>query len=219
MKTCIVIGAAKDNIDLEFIEACSGLNGKEYYTYCADGGYKNALKIGIKIDKIIGDADSMQMYKNTFIDIIDKNQIVLLPNEKDETDSFACVLDAIDEGYKEFVLLFCTGGRLDHFMGALAILEYVNSKGARAIILDSKNLIMLLKNDEINIEKLSEFKYVSIIPLDEMIFGVSTEGLKYPLKDETLYRKMGRGVSNELLFDKGKIIIKEGSALVIYSND
>jgi thiamine pyrophosphokinase len=219
MKTCIIIGAAKDNINLEFIEECSGLKGKEYFTYCADGGYKNAVNIGIKIDKIIGDSDSMQMYKNSFFEIEDKNKIVLLPNEKDETDSFACVLDAIKEGYKEFVLVFCTGGRLDHFMGAIAILEYLNSKGARAIILDSKNIITILKNDEMGVARLNEFKYVSIIPLDEMILGVSTEGLKYPLKDETLYRKMGRGISNELVAEKGKIIVKEGSALVIYSND
>lgn len=219
MKTCIIIGAAKDNIDLEFVESSVGLKEKKYFTYCADGGYENAVKLGIKVDKIIGDSDSMHTYEKSFNMIEDETQIVLLPNEKDETDLFACALDAINEGYNEFVLLFCTGGRLDHFMGALAILEYLNSKGAMAMILDSKNLIQILKNDEMEIIKLKEFKYVSIIPLDEMISGVSTVGLKYSLNEETLYRKMGRGISNEVVEKKGKIKIKAGNALIIYSND
>lgn len=219
MKTCIIIGAAQDDLKMDFIKSCTGIKDEQYFSYCADGGYKNAVMLGIKIDKLIGDSDSMHIYKNSIDEIKDKSQIVILPKEKDETDSFACVLDAIEEGFKEFVLLFCTGGRLDHFMGALAILEFINSKGARAVILDSKNLIMILKDGEMEIDKLNEFKYISIVPLDEMISGVSTDGLKYPLSDETLYRKMGRGISNEIIGQKGKVTIKKGTALIIYSND
>ena len=45
--------------------------------------------------------------------------------------------------------------------------------------------------------------------------GITTDGLEYPLNDETLYFGSSRGISNIMLADKCNITIKSGMALVI----
>ena len=157
-------------------------------------------------------------YKN-LVESDSNVKIILLPQEKNETDLFACALDGLLEGFKEFTFVFCTGGRLDHFMGALAILEYLNSNDASGIIIDSKNIIMFLKDKEIEIINDDRFKYLSIMPLDEKLIGVTTQGLKYKLDDENVLRELGLSISNEIVESTAKVKIRKGSALIIRSFD
>ena len=55
----------------------------------------------------------------------------------------------------------------------------------------------------------------SIIPIKDNAVGITTDGLEYPLNDETLYFGSSRGISNIMLADKCNITIKSGMALVI----
>ena len=54
-----------------------------------------------------------------------------------------------------------------------------------------------------------------ILLLEKCKNGVTTDGLEYPLNDETLYFGSSRGISNVMLADKCNITIKSGMALVI----
>ena len=56
---------------------------------------------------------------------------------------------------------------------------------------------------------------LSIIPIKDNAVGITTDGLEYPLNDETLYFGSSRGISNIMLADKCNITIKSGMALVI----
>ena len=58
---------------------------------------------------------------------------------------------------------------------------------------------------------------ISLIPLSEVVVGVSTKGLEYPLKDATLYRHKTRGISNVLMDYTVQIQIKEGLLLCIHT--
>ncbi|MEI8215889.1 MAG: thiamine diphosphokinase [Eubacteriales bacterium] len=219
-KACLVIGASKENQNWDFIKGYINYRDREsHYVYCADGGVENAYALGITPNMIIGDYDSISIEP---LDIPNKGLkpgMITLPREKDETDLFACVLDGLEKGFEDFILMCCTGGRLDHFMGALAILEYLNLKKAKGLIIDNKNVIMFLKNGSLTLDKDEKFKYLSIIPLDETICGVSTKGLAYTLDRETLYREKGLGISNEIIGESGRVSIEKGSALIIRSLD
>lgn len=57
---------------------------------------------------------------------------------------------------------------------------------------------------------------LSLIPLSEKVEGIFLEGLKYPLKNETLYRNLTRGISNEFIEYKAKIKIYSGTLLLIH---
>ena len=56
---------------------------------------------------------------------------------------------------------------------------------------------------------------VSLIPLSAQVFGIVTEGLRYPLCGETLFAGDTRGIGNEFLGSQAKVSVEEGDLLVI----
>ena len=77
---CIIVSGAPDD-DYEFLKA--KLNDGAYII-AADSGYLKCIKINVIPDLIIGDFDSSP--------IPDVNtEIMKLPAEKDDTDTFYCV--------------------------------------------------------------------------------------------------------------------------------
>ena len=59
------------------------------------------------------------------------------------------------------------------------------------------------------------FKYISLMPCSEIVRGVTTSGLKYPLENATLLQSSSYGISNEFYNNTAKITIKEGLLFVI----
>jgi thiamine pyrophosphokinase len=57
---------------------------------------------------------------------------------------------------------------------------------------------------------------VSLIPWSGEVRGVCTEGLHWPLRDETLYPEKTRGISNEMENETAAISQKSGLLLVIH---
>jgi thiamine pyrophosphokinase len=56
---------------------------------------------------------------------------------------------------------------------------------------------------------------VSIVPVGGPAIGVRTEGLRFPLVDETLDAFATRGVSNELVAPTGRVSLRSGAVLII----
>ena len=83
----------------------------------ADAGYRNATLMGVHINLLIGDFDSLGMIPD------DVDEVLRLPTEKDDTDTQIAVDTAIERGADEIVIVGSTSGRLDHAMSTLAILE------------------------------------------------------------------------------------------------
>jgi len=237
-KVCIVIGAAREGTGRSLLSQYAHLDGPNRATiYCADGGLKNAETLKIRPDLLIGDFDSIisksqhnaKVKDNHNSKAIDNYETlahesraenaIRLPVEKDETDLFACVLHGLKCGINKFILIYCTGGRLDHFMGAIAILEYLNGQGAEGMILDRQNQITLLREGSMSIKEDSQYPYLSLIPLDQTLLGVNMTGVKYPLHNATILREKGIAISNEISGNQATISIKEGSALIIKSRD
>lgn len=237
-KLCIVIGAAKNGASRSLLSKYAHLEGpNRAVIYCADGGLHNAETLKLRPDLLIGDFDSIKQkcshnskaehskktkaQENHETSILESRaeNVIRLPSEKDETDLFSCVLQGLKSGVEEFILIYCTGGRLDHFMGAIAILEYINMQGAEAMILDSQNQITFIKEGEVSFMKDRKYRYLSLIPLEQKLLGVNMTGVKYPLKDATILREKGLSISNEICGGNATISIREGSALIIKSID
>jgi len=181
---------------------------------CADGGIHNAQRMGIRADVLIGDGDSMH---ETFG--VKYNTFIQLPTEKDVTDTMACVSYGLEQGCKVFYLLCCTGGRLDHLISNIFILEYLNNRGYYGAIYDDFNEISFASSGVHIRESSDKFKYLSVIALDESVSGVTLEGVKYPLENHTLHREFALGVSNEITRPYATITIGSGRCLLIRSRD
>ncbi|MCX7715007.1 MAG: thiamine diphosphokinase [Clostridia bacterium] len=179
------------------------------YIICADGGYDRALKLGITPNILVGDLDSVCHEPDI--------PVIKYPVKKDMTDGEIAVRYAVEHDFEEILMIGFTGNRLDHTISNLFFLKLICESGKKGMLLDERNEIYFLK-DEITVCG-SEGDIVSIVPIGCDVEGVCTEGLEYPLCNETLHFSSSRGISNVMLTKMCKITAKSGTALVIKSRD
>lgn len=175
---------------------------------CADSGYNHAKKLDIKPDIIIGDMDSVN--SNDF-----SCEFIKLNTEKDETDLRECVLYAFEKGFKAIDIICATGGRLDHFLSNLSILEFSHKMNINTRIIDENNVITILGSKK-KFENISQ--YVSIIPITEFVV-CSGKNLKYKMENLTVKRDNLITISNESVEKTFEIDIKEGLSYIIQSDN
>lgn len=178
----------------------------------ADAGYRNATLMGVHTNILIGDFDSLGHVPD------DVDEVLQLPTEKDDTDTQIAVETAIERGADEIVIVGSTSGRLDHAMSTLAILEKYWDKRLSIYIVNGQNRVRFIKNSGFIIVR-SQYKYFSLIAVDEKVKGVSIEGAKYPLVNKTLFRNRQFAVSNEIVKNAALVNVKKGGIFIIESRD
>ena len=204
-KICYIIGAG-DVVDPNIKASADDL------IICADGGYKYKTLLGRECDIVVGDFDS-------FGSIPDTDNKVVAPAEKDETDMMLAVMQGLDKGYRNFVILGALGGeRSDHSVANIQLLYYIASKGARGTILHGDEVFTAFKNGTLTLGAELE-GYISVFSLTDESRGVTIRNLKYTLENATLYSYMPVGVSNEFMGEKSCISVEDGVLLVVYKND
>ena len=178
----------------------------------ADRGYLNAIKLGVSVNFAVGDFDSMDKSK------IEGAEIIEVPAEKDFTDTQLAIDLAIEKGAEQITIIGGLGGRLDHTLSNIGILEKLWDLGIRATITDGKNRIRYIKNTSELVAR-ANFKYISVLSADGIAKGVSIEGCKYPLKNARLTKTNGYTVSNEILKNCALVSVKKGGLYIIESRD
>lgn len=186
------------------IAADSGLSALEQYCEIKK----------ISPDVIVGDMDSFE--ENAIYERFPDAHFTKFPPEKDDTDTALAVDIALQHGCDEIFILGGIGGRFDHTLAVTFLCEYITEKGAIAVISDGKNRIYLAKKKNV-IQ--SKRKYISLIPIDKKVCGVSFYGFKYPIENKEILRQKPLTVSNELCEKTGEISVKLGNALIIESMD
>ncbi len=166
-------------------------------------------------DIILGDMDS---YPKDKLSKFRSAVFLPFPPEKDDTDTGLAVDVALSFGCREIIIVGGLGGRLDHTLANVFLLENIKKSRARGVITDGKNRAYLAEKE--NIFSLSERKYLSLIPLDDELSSVEMDGgFKYPYKTERLMRRRFVTVSNEVQKDGAKITVGKGTALIVESGD
>ncbi|HJF68260.1 MAG TPA: thiamine diphosphokinase [Staphylococcus kloosii] len=166
----------------------------------------------------IGDFDSVNDEERQVL--TDQFGINPVKAEKDDTDLAIAVEEAVQRGFLEINIYGATGGRLDHFMGALQILEKPEYQrlNVKIIIIDQQNVIQYLTAGCYNIQQQANFKYVSFIPVNYPTY-ISLINFKYPLEHQNLEQGSTLTISNELDGQSGIVELHEGAVLMIQSTD
>lgn len=210
MKTLIVTGG---NVDVNFLK--TNLEENEYDNIIAvDKGLEALDTLNIKPTETIGDFDSIRP------EILNKykNNIITLNKEKDYTDTHMALKIAIDNNASDITIIGGIGSRLDHTIANVHILKIALDKNIPCKIINENNKVFLIK-EKTNLKKDEKFQYISLIPLTTKCTGITLEGLKYTLKDETLNIGESIGISNEQIEKEATIDVKEGILIIIYSKD
>lgn len=207
MNRCVIL-CASPTADCTYL---SKIICKNDYIICADGGMKYAKKIGIVPQIWIGDFDSSVEEKTSV-------EVLKYPPEKDDTDTLLAVKEGIKRGYRNFLLLASTGGRLDHTIANIMVLNYLLTKDCFGKIQDEKNILFLIHNDQIQLSPRKGWKF-SVFPWNGDAKGVSIRNAAYNVENLTLYTSYPIGISNEFTDDKAIIEVLNGTLLVCLSKD
>lgn len=180
------------------------------YIFACDGGLSHCYRLDIMPHYIVGDMDSVD---HGLLDHYPDVPVLRFSNEKDQTDLELAIAHACDMGVDSLVILGGLGGRLDHQLGNVHALSQAVKRNVRAELWDERTRVRLI-NDYCRLHK-GDGILVTLIPLTTTVDGITTEGLKYHLKNESLTVGYARGVSNEILGDWAVVNVKSGLLLVI----
>ena len=185
------------------------------FVVAADGGARLADALGLRLDRWVGDGDSLGADGVNELRArgIDVNLVAV---EKDATDAELALLVAIDSGATDITILGALGGpRPDHALANIALLGHPAAAGRDVVILDPSARIRLLAGSGARIALPGGIgALVSLVPL-ETTAGVITTGLRFPLVGETLPFGPARGISNVRTAAAAEVRIEAGRLLVV----
>ncbi|MBE3117795.1 MAG: thiamine diphosphokinase [Candidatus Atribacteria bacterium] len=184
----------------------------------ADGGTRHALALGLTPSVVIGDLDSLTDDDRRKLDAAG-TEIRRYPRDKNETDFELALHYAVEAGYREILLVAALGDRLDQTLGNLALLTDPSLVGLHVRVDDGVEQVYFARRGTQAQVEGSPGDLVSLIPWGGEVTGVVTDGLRWPLRGETLYPYKTRGISNELLGETASVSLKSGLLLVVHSRN
>ncbi len=213
--TKAIIFANGDINDGSMVRCALAGADNETLIIAADGGGRVARFYGFDPQIVVGDMDSLTNDElQIFVD--SGAEIVRFSPEKDETDLELALTLAAERGVGWIRVVGGIGGRIDQTMANIYLLGLD--------VLDPLDVSMVAGEQELWVLRCCEHDIIgtpgdtiSLIPVGGPVEGVTTDGLYYPLKGETLHFGPARGISNKLVGRFGKISVTEGVLLVIHT--
>lgn len=181
------------------------------YVIAADRGFDSLIAYGVNPDLAVGDFDSLGHRPS-------HPNVIQLPAEKDDTDMVYAIRKGLELGYRRFILLGGVGGRLEHTLGNLQLLDWLASQGAQGFLAGEKTAATCLRSGMSVTFPASMAGYLSVFCNSGTAEGVTLAGLKYPLEDYTLSGSFPLGVSNQFLGEAATVSVAEGSLLLIWED-
>ena len=142
MRRCVIIGGAPIQ-DYQWIR--QHLLPDDFYIFC-DGGLKHRQSLQVTPDLLVGDFDSWDNPKT-------ETETIVLPREKDDTDTFFGVKEGVQRGFEDFLLIGVIGGRFDHSLGNISALLYLAGLGKKALIIDDYASMEVVSSQPVFIEQ------------------------------------------------------------------
>lgn len=202
MKRCVIVGGA----DIGRYDRIRAHLREDDFFICCDSGLKHQKGLGIVPNLIVGDFDS---HENPHMDV----ETIVLPREKDDTDTVFAVKEALKRGFQDFLLVGVIGGRLDHTLGNVSLLLMLDTQGKRASALDDCSEMEIVSSKPVFIE--DRYPYFSLLNISGLAQGVAIRNAKFPLAGAEITCEYQYGISNEVLpgmtaeasVEKGRLLL------------
>jgi len=203
MNRCVILGGA-DIADYDRVRR--SLRGDDF-VICCDGGLKHAEPLEIRPTLIVGDFDSHEKPDT-------ETETIVLPREKDDTDTVFAAREALRRGFEDFLLAGVTGGRFDHTFGNISLLLYLDSLGKKARILDDTSVMEIVSDRTAEID--GSWSFFSLLNISGTARGITIRGAKYPLNGAEIRSEYQYGISNEVLPGQtAEVSVGEGRLLLV----
>ena len=203
MKRCVIVGGA-DIENYEYVRSL--LSGEDFFVFC-DSGLKHMDRLGVRPSLIVGDFDS---HENPHLEA----ETIVLPREKDDTDTVYGVKEALKRGFDTFLLIGVVGGRLDHTLGNVSILLYLDAIGKKGLIVDDYSEMEIVSSSPVSVS--DRYAYFSLLNVSGRAKGVTIQNAKYPLDNAEITCEYQYGISNEVLPGRTALVsVRDGRLLLI----
>jgi thiamine pyrophosphokinase len=174
----------------------------------ADSGLHHALALGLRVDVLVGDLDSVDP---TLVG--QAGRVERHPVDKDATDlELALDLAMRHEPERVFVVA-SAGGRLDHALAGLLLLANPAYAGTILDAVIDRTLVHVLHGPRTLVATPGEL--LTLVAVGGPVRVERTSGLRWPLRDEILHPASSRGVSNEVTAGSVELDIAGGALLAI----
>lgn len=203
MKRCVIVGGA----DINNYEYINNLLRKDDFLVFCDSGLKHMGKINVSPSLIVGDFDS---HERININV----ETIVLPCEKDDTDTVYAMKEGIKRGYEDFLLIGVVGARFDHSFVNISILLNLYKLGFKAELIDDYSVMSVVGDTPAEIP--DDYSYFSLLNITGKADGVSITNAKYTLDNAEIKSEYQYATSNEVV--KGKVAtvsVKDGLLLLI----
>ena len=178
----------------------------------ADGGLLRARALGLGVDVVVGDLDSATPEALAAAEA-EGARIVRHPQAKDATDLELALDEVVALGARRVLVVASAGGRLDHLLGSVLLLAEERYAGLELDALVGDALVHVVRGERTLRGAPGEL--LTLVPLGGAADGVTTDGLEYPLRGETLAPGTTRGVSNVFLETEAHVTLERGVLLAI----
>jgi len=189
----------------------------------ADGGARLAERLRLRIDRWVGDGDSLDR------DAIRRLRssgipVEVVPTAKDESDLELALVAAVGAGAADVTILGALGGRLDHELANVALLAHRALAGRRARLLaaDARVTLLVARGSAARRAATASASFagrrgdlVTLLAVSDTVRGITTTGLRYALADGSLRLGPARGLSNVRTAAVATVAIRAGRLLVI----
>ncbi len=210
----VIVIAGGDPIDPSLVPSLP----PNAWTIAADSGLAHALAVGLSVNEVIGDMDSVDP---ALLDAArgSGTRVETHPVDKNETDLDLAVTTAAERGATRIVVVGGRGGRIDHLLGNALLLA--DSRFTNVDVewrLATSTVRPVRPGHPVTVEG-SPGDVVSILPVGSPAVGISTTGLRWQLSGDVLASGSTRGISNEMTTPRATIEVHDGVALVIHERN
>lgn len=176
-------------------------------------GASDFLKMSrVTPDVIIGDLDSA---KSATLKYFSKRNVTIKRiRDQYKTDMEKAILYALSKNYSEINIIGLSGKRLDHTLNNISVLKKYYRKAVIKIYENGFEGIIINKTITLDC-KIGDT--ISLIPLPKAS-GITTVGLKYPLKNGNLELGVMTGALNESVSEIVKISVRKGLIFILKNN-
>ena len=178
----------------------------------ADSGAELALELGLRVDLVVGDFDSISP---ATLETVERSGagIERYPVAKDVSDLELALVAALALDPARIVVLGGAEGRLDHLFGELLLLA---ADAFSRVEIDAQlgaAAAHVIRGERVLAGSAGEL--ISLFAVHGLATGVVTEGLVYELRGELLVPGSSRGLSNIFAASQPSVMVEGGVVLAL----
>lgn len=186
------------------LEVIKNLCGDGLFTVCADSGWEAAAQAGVRVDRFVGDFDSLRL------PLPPHAEVCRYPRAKDFTDTEAAFQAVREAGCRSVVLFGGGGGRMDHWTALRSL--FARSPEWRRWETKCESVFKIECGETWRPDAVKAPAVVSVFALTATA-SVETDGFRWSLNGYPL-NEFSFSLSNEIIDSQASLTVLSGTVAV-----